>query len=220
MSPAQPSPPPSSPDAIDRILAAAETLFSAQGFDAVSMNAVAEAAGVCKANVFHHFTSKNDLYIAVLRNACRDAGQRLDELGNDTLPLAERFTQFARAHMQRVLEHDQVTRLTLREMLRGDTGHGRDLADKVYGEKFSRFVAILRAGQSTGALRHDIDPAVVATVLIGADLFFFMARDVLRHFPDVAFTGKPEQYSAMMADVLLRGILPTASETKKSGIKP
>ena len=219
MSTAQPLHTPVSPDAVERILAAAETLFSEQGFDAVSMNAVAEAAGVCKANVFHHFTSKNDLYVAVLRNACRDAGQHLDELSSDALPIADRFAQFARAHLQRVLKHDQVTRLTLRELLRGDTGHGQELAEKVYGEKFSRFVAILRAGQSAGALRDDIDPAAVATVLLGADLFFFMARDVLRHFPDVTFTQQPERYSNMVADVLLRGILPSSPEPKKTGNK-
>lgn len=215
----QPAHPAVNPDAIERILAAAETLFSEQGFDAVSMNAVAEAAGVCKANVFHHFTSKNELYVAVLRNACRDLSQHLDEFSSDALPLADRFTQFARAHMQRVLEHEQVTRLTLRELLRGDTGHGQELAEKVYGEKFSRFVAILRAGQAAGTLRHDIDPAVVATVLIGANLFFFQARDVLRHFPDVTFTQEPERYSSLLADMLLRGILPPSPDSKKTGNK-
>ena len=61
---------PARPDAIERILEAAESLFSERGFDAVSMSDIAAAAGVCKANVFHHFTSKNELYIAVLRNAC------------------------------------------------------------------------------------------------------------------------------------------------------
>ncbi|HWR87919.1 MAG TPA: helix-turn-helix domain-containing protein, partial [Acidiferrobacterales bacterium] len=72
---------PASTDAVDRILVVAETLFAEHGFDAVSMNAIAEAAGVSKANVFHHFTCKNDLYIAVLRNACRDSTQHLDDLG-------------------------------------------------------------------------------------------------------------------------------------------
>ena len=74
---------PASSDAVERILATAEALFAEQGFDAVSMNAIGVAAGVSKANVFHHFTCKNDLYIAVLRHACRDATQHLDELGND-----------------------------------------------------------------------------------------------------------------------------------------
>lgn len=214
MATAPPIPPPAA-DAVERILVAAETLFAQQGFDAVSMNAIAEAAGVCKANVFHHFTSKNDLYVAVLRNACKDASQHLDELGSDALSIAERLTQFAQSHLQTILEHDQVTRLSLREMLKEDTHQGQELAEKVYGEKFSRFVAILRAGQATGELRRDIDPAVVATALLGANLFFFEARDVLRHFPDVSFTEQPQRYSSMLADIVLNGILPPAPDSKK-----
>ena len=214
MATAQPDSPPTA-DAVERILVAAEALFAQQGFDAVSMNAIAEAAGVCKANVFHHFTSKNDLYVAVLRNACKDASQHLDELGSDELSLAERLTQFVHAHLQTILEHEQVTRLSLREMLNEGTHQSQELAEKVYGEKFSRFVAILRAGQAAGELRRDIDPAVVATALLGANLFFFEAREVLRHFPDVTFTQQPERYSRMLADIILNGILPPAPDSKK-----
>ena len=205
-----------SSDAVERILSVAETLFAQQGFDAISMNAIAEAAGVSKANVFHHFTSKNDLYVAVLRNACKDSTQHLDELGSEALPWGERLAQFAQAHLQTILEHDQVTRLSLRELLNDDRRQGQELAEKVYGEKFSRFVAILRAGQAAGALRKDIDPAAVATVLLGANLFFFQARAVLQHFPDVNFTQQPERYSHLLTDILLHGILPASPASKKN----
>lgn len=201
-------------ETIARILDAAETLFAEHGFDAVSMNAIAERAGVSKANVFHHFTSKQDLYLAVVRAACHDASQHLDDLGSDEAPMAERFEGFARAHLTSLLEHEQVARLTLRELLGDDPHRGQELAEQVYGEKFARFVAILRAGQQSGELRADIDPAVVATLLIGANVFFFEAREVLRHFPEVSFANRPEQYSTLLADILLRGILPPASSTR------
>jgi TetR/AcrR family transcriptional regulator len=207
---------PAQVDTVERILTAAETLFAEHGFDAVSMSAIGEAAGVCKANVFHHFTSKNDLYIAVLHHACRDAVQHLDDLGNDETTLTTRLPQFAQAHLANLLEHEQMTRLLLRELLSDNPRQGKELAEKVYGEKFTRFVAILRAGQEAGELRVDIDPAVVATILIGANVFFFESRDVLRHFPDVSFTQQPERYSSMLAEILLRGILPSASETTRN----
>jgi TetR/AcrR family transcriptional regulator len=203
-------------DAAERILVAAETLFADNGFDAVSMSAIGEAAGVSKANVFHHFTSKNELYLAVLHNACRDAVQHLDNLSNDEAPLAERLPLFAHAHLESLLEHGQMTRLLLRELLSDNPRQGEELADKVFGEKFSRFVAILRAGQQAGELRADIDPAMVATMLIGANVFFFESRDVLRHFPDVTFTQQPERYSNMLADILLHGILPATSGTTRN----
>jgi TetR/AcrR family transcriptional regulator len=212
----QPTHLPASSDTVERILAAAESLFAEHGFDAVSMSAIGEAAGVSKANVFHHFISKNDLYVAVLRNACRDATQHLDDLGNDQEALAARLQQFARAHLENLLEHGQVARLMLRELLSDNPRHGQELAEQVYGEKFSRFVAILRAGQQAGELRTDIDPAMVATVLIGANVFFFESRAALRHFPDVSFTQQPERYSMMLADILLHGILPPHSATTRN----
>jgi TetR/AcrR family transcriptional regulator len=200
---------------VERILATAARLFAERGFDAVSMHDIAEAAGVSKANVFHHFNSKNDLYVAVLRHACRDTNERLDDFDRDTGPLAERLARFARAHLQSLFDNDQVTRLSLRELLRASTQHGQELAEKVYGEKFSRFVAVLRAGQRAGELRADIDPAVVATVLVGANVFFFEAREVLRHFPEVGFSDRPDRYSSLLADLLMQGIAPKSPKPGK-----
>src|SRR3989344_2077056 len=77
-------------DATARILAAAEALFAKHGFDAVSMNAIAERANVSKANIFHHFSSKKAPYRAVLRVACRDSTEPLQELFGETGPLPER----------------------------------------------------------------------------------------------------------------------------------
>jgi TetR/AcrR family transcriptional regulator len=203
-------------DTVERILAAAESLFAEHGFDAVSMSAIGEAAGVSKANVFHHFTSKNELYVAVLRNACRASEQHLDDLSRNEAPLTERLPHFAHAHLENLLEHGQVTRLMLRELLSDNPRLGQELAKTVYGDKFSRFVAILRAGQQAGELRADVDPAMVATMLIGANVFFFESREVLRNFPDVAFTQNTKHYSSMLADILLHGILPPHSATTKN----
>jgi TetR/AcrR family transcriptional regulator len=192
----------------DRILAAAEGLFAELGFDAVSMNAIAARAGVSKANIFHHFSSKNALYIAVLREACRDAAEDLHNLENDNLPFPERLANFAHEHLSHILEREQVTRLIQREIMQNGQQRGQELAEKVFGDKFKRFVDILRDGQQRGELRAGIDPAMVATLLIGANVFFFETRELLRHFPDVGFAADPARYSSMLIDILLRGILP------------
>lgn len=201
-------------ETVERILRVAETLFAEHGFDGVSMNAIAEAAGVCKANVFHHFDNKNALYLTVVRRACQDANRHLDDLGADGAPLPARLGHFAAAHLATLIERAPVTRLLLRELLNDNPRLGQEIAEQVYGEKFARFVAILRAGQQGGVLRADIDPAMVAIMLIGADVFVFQARDVLRHFPEVGFVDRPQQFSAMLTDILLRGILPPAAPEK------
>lgn len=206
-------------DAPQRILAAAEDLFAERGYDAVSMHAIATRAGMCKANVFHHFTSKNALYIAVLRQACRDSDENLHKLEGADLPFAERLAGFAREHLSQVLEHHKVSRLIQREMLHSDPSRAQEMAEKVFGDKFQHLVAVIREGREQGELRADVDPAMVATLLIGANVFFFEARDLLRHFPDVSFAANPERYSRHLVDILLRGILP-AGTPEKTLVKP
>jgi TetR/AcrR family transcriptional regulator len=194
-------------ETVTRILAAAEELFARRGFDTVSMNDIAESAGVSKANIFHHFESKNALYLAVVRNACADSIDRLQQLQHADGAIPERLADFTANHLHNMLEHDRVSRLILREIV-GEQGARRaqELAEKVFGENFAILVEIVRIGQRRGELRADFDPAMLATLLIGADVFFFESQEVLRHFKDVDFAHDPERYSRMLMDLLLRGI--------------
>ncbi len=54
-----------------QMLAAARALFMAQGYGAVSMDAVARAAGVSKATLYAHFSSKDQLFATIIGDACR-----------------------------------------------------------------------------------------------------------------------------------------------------
>jgi AcrR family transcriptional regulator len=50
------------------ILEGARRLFAANGFDATSIDDIAEAAGVAKGAVYHHFTSKEAVFLRVLED--------------------------------------------------------------------------------------------------------------------------------------------------------
>lgn len=93
-------------------------------------------------------------------------------------------------------------------MLENGPQRGKEFAEQVFGQNFASLVKILRAGQTKGELRKGVDPAMLATLLIGADVFFFQSHEVLRHCPDVSFTDAPESCSSMLVDILLHGILP------------
>lgn len=198
----------SGPDAVERILAAAKDLFAETGFDAVSMNAIAERAGASKANVFHHFKSKNALYLEVLKTACGESRPQIDQLGSGSGSLVERLRDFSQSHLANILRDEKISRLIQRDLVENGPQRGKELAEQVFGQNFASLVEILRTGQKKGELRAQIDPAMLATLLIGADVFFFQSREVLRHFPDVGFTDAPESYSTMLVDILLHGILP------------
>lgn len=51
---------------IDAILASARRLFVSRGFEAVSIDDIAESAGIAKGGIYHHFRSKRDVFEATL----------------------------------------------------------------------------------------------------------------------------------------------------------
>jgi AcrR family transcriptional regulator len=57
---------------IAAILAGARTLFAERGFEATSIDDIALAAGVTKGAVYHHFASKEAVFIQVLDAVHRD----------------------------------------------------------------------------------------------------------------------------------------------------
>lgn len=64
---------------IRRILDTARSLFAAQGYDAVSIDMIAAAAGVTKGACYHHFESKQALFERLIDDAQAAIAARLDE---------------------------------------------------------------------------------------------------------------------------------------------
>lgn len=75
-----------------RIIGAAEALFYEHGLRSVSVDAIAQRAGVTKRTLYYHFDSKDELIAAYL--AARDAptvARYRDWLGDDDRPLPDRI---------------------------------------------------------------------------------------------------------------------------------
>jgi AcrR family transcriptional regulator len=56
----------------EQLFAAGKSLFLERPYDQVSIDDVAERAGVSKGLVFHYFGSKRELYVELVRRACRE----------------------------------------------------------------------------------------------------------------------------------------------------
>lgn len=61
---------PKDPEKRAAILEAAICLFPARGYDGVSMDAIAQAAGVSKLTVYSHFEDKESLFAAAVTTCC------------------------------------------------------------------------------------------------------------------------------------------------------
>lgn len=197
------------------ILEVAAGLFSEKGYDATSMSEVARQAGVSKSNVFHHFGSKHALYLGVIREACRDSRENLSHGRTQGQSVAQQLSAFLHYHMDTLLNREQVSRLVLREVMESTPEGGKELAEEVFFDGFTELVNIVREGQESGEFRTDMEPALLAHLIISTNLFFFQSRNVLRHFPPVNFADDPRRFVDMAADILFHGCLRNPSNSQQ-----
>jgi TetR/AcrR family transcriptional repressor of mexJK operon len=102
------------------VLDAATSLFMAQGYGAVSMDAIARAAGVSKATLYAHFSSKDQLFATIIGEACRHNIAVTNFLPDGETDLQAGLTVFAGNTLRFLLEGRSLAihRVVISESLR------------------------------------------------------------------------------------------------------
>lgn len=191
-----------------RIAEAAARLFAKKGFQGVSMAALAREVGVGKATIFHHFPSKEDLYFYVLKQACSEVAAFLQQSEAPHADPDHALQEFARFNMRHLGESPNVARLVMRELMEGDSERLRALTSEVYAGIFERLQTLIREGQRAGLYSDAHDPALVAGILVGTQLFFAQTAGSWHHLPGVDFADEPERFTEGFLDLLLDGLRP------------
>ncbi len=199
------APSPAGVPALDRIFCAAERLFAERGFDSVSISDVAREAGVCKANVFHHFATKQALYEAVLMRSCAELGEEIERRLSSKADAALPVSHFLVWYRDYLRAHPSTARLLFREV----TGNP-DLAESgpvfpVLSRLFDNVVAHVRDARDAGVFRADANPTVVASLMLGVTLFDSQTEHLRTHMPAWHDVGD-ETYVDLLTDVLMRGV--------------
>ena len=192
--------------AAHRVLRAAAEVFSSLGYDAASISAIAERAGVSKANIFHHFKSKAALYQQVLRDACQAFNEAIDAASRRDEDSAGQLRAYSRQRLNDYIEDPMSSRLVLRALTSDGADADIQPVRDDFAASFHRLVELIHAGQTAGQLRADVSPALVAVLVNAGNVFYAQTRPLLRHFQDIDFADDPNSYSAQMMDILLRGI--------------
>jgi AcrR family transcriptional regulator len=173
----------------EELIAAAERLFSTQGFHAVSVDAVADEAGYTKGAVYSNFDSKEDLFFAVYeRRSERTAAEiakataklgpaeSLHKLASDTSTRHGRDDGWIAVYFEfwaHVLRHPELrerfatlracTREILEETLRdavGDPGDSVDLAEMTVAMNAAQLGLALERLTDPGAVSADLGERV------------------------------------------------------------
>ena len=94
-----------------QLLAAALEVFSEQDFDEVSVDEIADAAGVSHGLIFQYFGTKKDLYVAIVEPLIEQFRARIQP--DLSQPPADRLRESTRAYAEAISEHPDGYRFLL-----------------------------------------------------------------------------------------------------------
>lgn len=94
-----------------QLLAAAIDQFTAHGYHRASMESIAVAAGVTKPVLYQHFSSKEDLYLAVIRSIGDRLVAKIDELERSEGETRARISRGIREFVEFAISSGESLRL-------------------------------------------------------------------------------------------------------------
>ncbi len=149
------------------ILAAAYRVFAEKGYAQATIDDVAATGGVSKGAIYHHFASKEELFRALL-----DDHRHEIEGMRAAIDRAATFSEILRGVVGVWLEHYRSDPLfmPLSLELRVQATRApwaRAFVADFYSQLRALIAGLLRAGQSAGFVRADLEVDAAATLLFG-----------------------------------------------------
>ncbi|MFI1202395.1 TetR/AcrR family transcriptional regulator (plasmid) [Streptomyces sp. BHT-5-2] len=143
-------------------------LISTRGYPSTSLSAIAERAGVSKAAVLYHFSSKDNLTQAALTQVLEQFGDHVRERVEAAPDPLAALVAYVHAMIGYQRDHRRQVRV-ITEMLLDDHG-GTRLKSPGSHDTYARWqflAALLTEGQRAGVLR-EFDPRTMSLAIGGA----------------------------------------------------
>lgn len=205
----------------EKILDHAEALFARRGFAGIGLAEVADAAGIGKSTLFHHFRGKAQLYAAVIaRILARLEDVLMRALAAGGTP-GERVERWLDVLVDALGARPTDARLLLRSLFEDDE-LGGDLAEEIEANAILARIlaaggALLKEGMATGEFREVSVPHALQT-LIGATVFHFASGEFGEEMLGRPVFGAAEirRRKVELKKIVLGGLAPEIRRTART----
>ena len=187
----------------EQILAAAADAFRAKGYQAASISDIATRLGSDRANVYYYFASKEEIFLALVRQAVESNVADVEAAAGETGSPTDRMLRVIEALAASYEQHYPYLHLYVQEDMRRLSDDGSE-AEKHLRDCSRRYdealLTIARDGVRSGEFRPDVDPQMLKFAVLGA------VNWTHRWFtPDGPMTGA--QIGRAFSDIFLRGFI-------------
>ncbi len=182
---------------VSSILSAAEGLFLARNYADVTMDDIAEAAGVTKGALYHHFTAKEALYVAMLKAVLQEKQVLFRAAVESPGSCRQRLRRFTAAFLGLPRERRDLIKLVRRD-INIFQGRVRDQLVRAYQAALpEQLEIIMRDGLRQGELAKG-DARLLSW------LYVAMVEVILTQYADGVFK-RPDEPADFVTDLFFDG---------------
>ena len=191
----------------EAILQAAFAIMAAEGYEALTMEGLAERVGISRQTLYHHFASKEDIALRALLTLM-EQGMRSMKAIDPALPPSERLERVARWMLEMRFSPAPAAFVRARPALVPVRAHPD--YRRAFEQRAEALQEIVEAAQAGGEIRADTPSRLVVQMLLGLicegqyeDLIATgttSAEEVTQHIVDVFFAGVRSGTSACRRD--------------------
>lgn len=170
-----PAPPPSEPESRrarrrrelrERVYLVCRELFPKHGFEATTVEQIAEAADIAPATFFNHFGSKRGVLALMTSEVFTYVGSLIEAHLGGERPIGRQLVGLARDAGEQIAENHHIARDVVLELVRMEA---RPEEPSPYLARLHQPVtAALEAGQMRGEVRSDLDAQFLSEMVVGA----------------------------------------------------
>jgi len=190
-------------DSKEYILQTAVTLFSKQGFAAVSMRDLAKSVDMSTAAVYHHFPNKQSLYLEAVYFAFAKQASAFEKVWQADLTAEEKLSRFVSCLVDILTTDVDFRRLMQRELLDADDERMQLLAKEVFQVQFIHLMAVIEQLSES----QQIHFSALSVIALVCDII--QMQPLSRHLPGWQAEHEEVDFIAgQVLNLLMNGIKP------------
>ncbi|WBX84400.1 TetR/AcrR family transcriptional regulator [Sphingosinicella microcystinivorans] len=147
------------------ILKAAAEVFYEKGYDAATLQEIADRVGILKGSIYYYIKTKSDLLDHLLTEVHNEGVAMIRQRSEESGTVFDKLEAMFRSHIDYMCRNQAKTTVYLHELKALDPKRRESL---FRGHEFrDQFLALIKKGQAEGLILDSLDPKLTAQTMMG-----------------------------------------------------
>lgn len=157
----------SSEERQEEIIRVAVELAADKGVDSVTTQDMADAMKLTQGSIFRHFSSKDDIWYAVMQWIRERLMKVLDKAASGASDPLDAIERMFHAHIAFISKHPAIPRLLFSELLHKKNSKLQRLIQEIVSGYEAKIAGLLESAKSQSLVAADLDSKSAAVLYIG-----------------------------------------------------